>query len=118
MKYSGFSSIKQIDSILPGTFSVKMASNVVRTKTMARGDRRVCHLMFLPYFDFFCDLLLNRRTATWNLLVFHTKETKHFTDVIPASVLQEVMSKNQSKCENHLTYRLKIRVIVSAQEQR
>ena len=25
--------------------------------------------MFLPHFDVFCDLLLNRRTATWNLFV-------------------------------------------------
>ena len=25
--------------------------------------------LFLPHFDIICDLLLNRRTATWNLLV-------------------------------------------------
>ena len=25
--------------------------------------------MFLPHVDVFCDLLLNRRTATWNLFV-------------------------------------------------
>ena len=25
--------------------------------------------LFLPYFDVICDLLLNRRTATWNLFV-------------------------------------------------
>ena len=25
--------------------------------------------MFLPHFDVICDLLLNRRTATWNLFV-------------------------------------------------
>ena len=25
--------------------------------------------MFLPHFDVFCDLLLNRLTATWNLFV-------------------------------------------------
>ena len=25
-------------------------------------------LMFLPYFDIFRDLLVNRRTATWTLL--------------------------------------------------
>ena len=28
--------------------------------------------LFLPHFDIICDLLLNRRTATWNLLVKHT----------------------------------------------
>ena len=26
-------------------------------------------LLFLPHFDVICDLLLNRRTATWNLFV-------------------------------------------------
>ena len=26
-------------------------------------------LLFLPHFDIICDLLLNRRTATWNLFV-------------------------------------------------
>ena len=25
--------------------------------------------LFLPHFDVICDLLLNRRTATWNLLL-------------------------------------------------
>ena len=25
--------------------------------------------LFLPHFDVICDLLLNRRTATWNLIV-------------------------------------------------
>ena len=25
--------------------------------------------LFLPHFDIICDLVLNRRTATWNLLV-------------------------------------------------
>ena len=31
--------------------------------------------MFLPHFDAFCDLLLNRRTATWVLFVLYNKET-------------------------------------------
>ena len=32
--------------------------------------------MFLPHFDVFCDLLLNRsrRTATWNLFVLYNNE--------------------------------------------
>ena len=30
--------------------------------------------MFLPHFDVFCDLLLSRRTATRNLLVFYNNE--------------------------------------------
>ena len=31
--------------------------------------------MFLPHFDVFCDLLLNRRTATLNLFVLYNNET-------------------------------------------
>ena len=45
-------------------------------------------MMFLPHFDVFCDLLLNRRTATWNLFALYNKETKVFNDdVIDASVI-------------------------------
>ena len=31
-------------------------------------------LMFLPHFDFLCDLLKDRCTATWNLFVLYNKE--------------------------------------------
>ena len=34
-------------------------------------------LMFLPHFDVLCDLLLKRRTATWNLFVVYNKKLKH-----------------------------------------
>ena len=30
--------------------------------------------VFLPHFDVICDLLLNRRTATWNLFGLYNKE--------------------------------------------
>ena len=30
--------------------------------------------MFLPRFDVFCVLLLNRRTATWNLFVLYNNK--------------------------------------------
>ena len=30
--------------------------------------------LFLPHFDVICDLLLNRRTATWNLFVLYNNE--------------------------------------------
>ena len=32
--------------------------------------------LFLPHFDVLCDLLLNRRTETWNLFVLYNKEFK------------------------------------------
>ena len=34
-------------------------------------------LMFLSHFDILCDLLLNRRKATWNLFVLYNKELKY-----------------------------------------
>ena len=36
--------------------------------------------MFLPHFDVICDLLLNKRTATWNIFVLHNK--KHTTSAV------------------------------------
>ena len=49
--------------------------------------------MFLPRFDVLCDLLMNRRKATWNLFVLYNKELKYTEksfndDVIYTSVLQ------------------------------
>ena len=42
-------------------------------------NKKVAHkpsvsLMFLPHFDVFCDLLLNRPMATWNLFALYNKE--------------------------------------------
>ena len=33
--------------------------------------------LLLPYFEVICDLLLNRRTATWNLFVNRTQVVKY-----------------------------------------
>ena len=63
--------IKQIDSKLSCVCSVidhRGCQNVVRTSVTHSAAPRVS-LMFLPHFDILCDLLLNRRTATWNLFV-------------------------------------------------
>ena len=52
--------IKQIDSMLPWVCSV----------TDHRGRQIVVKTsVTLPHSDVICDLLLNRRTATWNLFV-------------------------------------------------
>jgi len=82
--------------------------NVVRTKTWHKSQGSVL-LMFLPHFDIFCDLwLLNRRSAdiaTWNLLLLYSDETKKsVSNVIYDSVVQVIISKSQSKCENNLTH--------------
>ena len=44
--------------------------------------------VFSPHFDVFCGLLLNRRTATWNLSVLYDKERKHVNEVICTSFLE------------------------------
>ena len=39
--------------------------------------------LFLPHFDVICDLLLNRRTATWNLFVLYNKKNLKYTEKMP-----------------------------------
>ena len=40
------------------------------------GNEVACAtLLLLPHFDVICDLLLNRRTATWNLFVNYAMVT-------------------------------------------
>ena len=43
--------------------------NVVRTSVTHSAIVLCAIFLFLPHFDVFCDLLLNRCTATWNLFV-------------------------------------------------
>ena len=47
-----------------------------KNKKVAYGAQPSVSLMFLPHFDVLCDLLMNRRTATWNLFVLNNKELK------------------------------------------
>ena len=60
--------VKQIDSKL---FSNRSQRTSKRGKNIS--DTLSCAscatFLFLPHFDVICDLLLNRRTATWNLFV-------------------------------------------------
>ena len=57
-------------------------------KKVAHEPLGECVANVLITFDVFCDLLLNRCTATWNLFVLYNKETKAASDdAICASVL-------------------------------
>ena len=49
----------------------QMTSKCGKNKKVAHEPQASVSLMFLPHFDVFCDLLLNRRTATWNLFVLY-----------------------------------------------
>ena len=54
----------------------QMTSKCGKNKKVAHEAQPSVSLMFLPHFDVLCDLLLNRRTATWSLLVLYNKEFK------------------------------------------
>ena len=68
--------------------AVRLFSNISQTISKCGKNRKVAHeaqpsvsLMFLPHFDVFCDLFLNRRAATWNLFVFgEGKRRKEFAE--------------------------------------
>ena len=53
-----------------------MMSKCGKNKTKAHKAQPSVSLIFLPHFDVLCDLLLNRRTATWNLFVLYNKKIK------------------------------------------
>ena len=54
----------------------QMTSKCGKNKKVAHEAQPSVSLMFLPHFAVLCDLLLNRRTATWNLFVLYNKEIK------------------------------------------
>ena len=54
----------------------QMTSKCGKNKKAAHEAQPSVSLMFLPHFDVLCDLLLNRRTVTWNLFVLSNKELK------------------------------------------
>ena len=54
----------------------QMTSNCGKNKKVANEAQPSVSLIFLPHFDVLCDLLLNRRTATWNLFVLYNKQFK------------------------------------------
>ena len=59
-------------------FQVALCLFSNRSQRMSKCDKNISDTLgcascatffFLPHFDVICDLLLNRRTATWNLFV-------------------------------------------------
>ena len=56
----------------------QMTSKCCKNKKVAHKAQLGVSLMFLPYFDVLCDLLLYRRTANWNLFVLYNLELKKF----------------------------------------
>ena len=75
--------------------AVHLFNNRSQMSSKCGKNKKVAHeaiVEFLPHFDVFCDLLLNRRTTTWNLFVLYNKELnviriKANGDINRASVL-------------------------------
>ena len=71
--------------MLPCVCSVidhRRRQNVVRTSVTHSAIASCATFLFLPHFDVICDLLLNRRTATWNLFVNLTLTSLQHTPLI------------------------------------
>ena len=60
----------------------QMTSKCGKNKKVVHEAQLSVSLMFLPHFDVLCDLLLNRRMATWNLFVLYNKKFK-YTEKMP-----------------------------------
>ena len=79
----------------------QMTSEFGKKKKVAHETPPSVSLMFLPYFDVLCDLLLNRRAATWNLFVLNNKELKYTEKKVlmrASSIRLSSNSENQSEC--------------------
>ena len=54
-------------AVRPFSNRSQRTSKCGKNKKVAHEAQLSMSVMFLPHFDVLCDLLLNRRTATWNL---------------------------------------------------
>ena len=84
---------------------MRLFSNRSQTTSKCGENKKVAHeaqpsvsLMFLPHFDVLCDLLLNRRTATWNLFVLYNKELK-YTEKMPFDFKFRHFDRHEEKRE-------------------
>ena len=57
-----------------------MTSKCGQNNEVAQEPQASVLLMFLPHFDVFCGLLLNRPAAKWNLFVLYNDQKRIKTD--------------------------------------
>ena len=74
----------------------QMTSKCGKNKKVAHQAQPSVSLMFLPHFDVLCDLLLNRRTAIWNLFVLYNKELKYVGKKVLMMMPSICLSSNRS----------------------
>ena len=81
--------------MLPCVFSVidhRRPENVVRTSVTHSAIASCATFLFLPHFDVICDLILNRRTATWNLFVKYIHTCIKVMEEINSGRLRSIIS--------------------------
>ena len=91
--------IKQIDSMLPCVWfsnRSQQTSKCGKNISDTLGYVSCATYLLLPHFDVICDLLLNRRTATWNLFV-NQKSNKWAKRTSEISDTKQRVCKHRSK---------------------
>ena len=68
---------------LTNRFHVAMRLFSNRSQMTSKCGRNKKVMLFLARFDVLCDLLLNRRTATWTLFVLYNKKIKIYGNKLP-----------------------------------
>ena len=80
------SAIKQIDSMLAWVSSVirhmQKTSKCGKNISDALACGSCATSLFLPHFDVICDLLMNKRTATWNLYIVFSHVVSSFANCL------------------------------------
>ena len=91
--------------MLPWVCSVidhRRRQNMVRTSVTHSAIASCATFLFLPHFDVICDLLLNRRMATWNLFV---KWLAVFLATVNSAVSLYLISEaSETLCEVNCVY--------------
>ena len=105
----------KFNSLLYKTNRFHVAVGLFSNRSVTHSAIASCAtFLFLPHFDVICDLLLNRRTATWNLfvncvptLVWHISQTRRFWhgNKVSTTMLTLRVGKRVSTHHQHLIHR-------------
>ena len=75
----------------------QMTSKCGKNISDTLGCASCATFLFLPHFDVICDLLLNRRTATWNLFVKYTQVYIYIRETAQTTVWLGAVLKTESE---------------------
>jgi len=84
----------------------RIDDDVVRTLVTHSPNGSRATFLFLPQFDVICDLLVNRRTATWNLFVHELCGQAYRTQHSQQTMYSNVCVRKLRYVQNCLGYTL------------